>query len=725
MKTSNRSPRHPRRTEITLMLAKEMLHPASIESWLKPRQIRQVIFQCFLISLLVSLLSPLLTARAVWAATDPVPSTYYQDLVELFNRKSMTVQKPSALLVEGGYWQGEKVIFRDVTYGTEVWKLTNDPDYSRHHNSINRTPWNCDASRIAFMSSRKVPGEQYDGQPKWYIMDADGSRFRRILPQGISKAADIPPYTQVAAWDKVSPSCMYFGYFDGLYRLDVSAGDLMTLEEALPYPERRKETCTYLSENNKVMVNDHNTYQRDGSFFPNIYMIDLNKPHGAPGRLIQYSTHFNLTGIPGHTVANECCFHDLMFMRTADDSWQMTYEAPGGGEGLMFEIPYDGDRDSIVVSMSNQDAPDVLPYYSHPFWGLDNKVTYYDSDGHNGWGVVLRNNRTRTFLNVVVPYSPGSVGGGHNAWDGYDPSWAFTAPDQGALIWTIIKAKTDGSYSAPFVNTYTKLNGVGSDYSAWPRPAQSPDATKAFFASSMLQTSDDRVDMYIAVSRHPYPPVNVRTLSLSQSQVTLAWNRPQIAREVKGFHVYRSVDSDNNFLEISPAVITEQGYLDNTLSVGHTYYYAVTSEEYSGLESDYLSNILRATVSGSSATWDNYRTEGLQGWDATPPGPIANLSVSQLSAGVYQLTWQGPPDKDVRYYNIYYSVTGPPALTQQRLVASPGSTSTKFIDWQANPAYAPFYGVTAVDRAGNESLPKYFPSGDSDTISPAPIRDLH
>lgn len=723
MKTSNRIPRHPSRTEITLMLAKAMPHPANSESWPKPRQIWQTIFRCFLVSLLASLLSLPLTTGAIWAATDPVPSIYYQNLVELFSRKSMSVQKPSALLVEAGYWQSEMVIFRDATYGTEIWRLTNDPDYSRHNDSINRTPWNCDGSRLAFMSSRYVPGEQYDGQPKWYIMDPDGSRFRRLLPHGVSKASDIPPYTTIAPWDRVNPSNIYFGYYDGLYKVDVSNGDLMTLEEALPQTGRRKEICTYLSEHNRVMVNEHNTYQRDGSFFPNVYMIDLNKAHGAPGRLIQYSMHFSIQGVQGHSISNECCFHDLMFMRTADDSWQLTYEAPEGGEALMFEIPYDGDPDSIRIAMTGYDS--ALPYYSHPFWGPDGvRVIYFGetAKGAENHGLQLRNQRTQTPIATLI--AGAKAGGGHNAWDGYDPNWVFAAPSVGEWDGTIIKAKTDGSSAAPFVKPYSRINGGSYDYSSLPRPAQSPDATKVFFASSMFQTADTKVDCYIGVVRHPYPPANVRVSSLSQNQVVLAWDRPQISREIKGFRVYRSTDSDSHFLEISPSSITEQGYADNTVSVGHAYYYAVTSEEHSGMESDYLSNVPRANISSSSTNWDNYRAEGFRGWDTAPPGPITSLSVSQLSAGVYQLTWQGSVDNDVRYYNIYYSVAGPPACTQQRLIASLRSIATKFIDWQANPGYAPFYGVTAVDRAGNESLPRHFPSGDSDTTPPAPTRDL-
>jgi hypothetical protein len=720
MKACSLNPYQPSKTGIGPVRATEIAHPSNPESWFKPRQVWQVIVRCLLISFLVSLPSLLATTRAVWAATDPVPSTYYQNLVELFNRKSMSVQKPSALLVEGGYWQSERVIFRDVTYGSEVWRLTNDPDYSIHHDSVNRTPWNCDGSLISFMSPRYVPGLPYTHWFRWYIMDGNGGRFRVISPNGVSKATDIPDYAGMTAWDRFNPSYIYFGYFDGLYKMDVSNADLMTLEESLPYPDRRKEIVTYLSEDNRVMVNDHNTYQRDGTFYPNIYMIDLNKPHGASGRVISYNLHFNLTGITGHDVANECCFHDMMFMRTRGNTFQVNYETPDMGEYVTFEIPYSGNRDSVKIAFTANDP--VWPYYSHPFWRYDGKYVVYGGQSQKGvedWGMHLRNQETQTPIRALSPWH--AVSGNHTAWDGYDSTWVFSSVYNWDWGNTIIKMKTDGTDSGPFVNTYTNLNGP---YLTLSRAAQSPDATKAFFTSSMLQASDTNADIYIAVARRPYPPVNVRVSSLSQSQVLLAWNRPRIAREIEGFHVYRSVDSDNHFLEISSGLLTEQGYVDNTLSAGHTYYYAVSSEEHSGIESDYLSNVVRVSISSSSATWDNYSAEGLKGWDATPPASVTALSVSQLSAGVYQLTWQGPPDKDVRYYNIYYSVAGPPACTQQRLIASPGGTSTKFIDWQANPAYAPFYGVTAVDRAGNESLPRYFPSGDSDTVPPGPVRDL-
>ena len=696
---------------------------------MKIRSTELAALQCFLISILMFLTWPPADARAESAATDPVPTTYYQNLVELFNRKSMSVTKPSDLLIDNQVWQSERVIFRDATYGTEVWKLSNDPDYSRHNNGINKTPWNSDGSIIAFESTRRSPGESYDGQPKWYVMDGAGNSFRRLFPYGVGNATDIPRYTKIAAWDRLNPSYMYFGYFDGLYKLELApgtTGDLMTLEEPVPETVRRKEIDSYLSENNRVMLIDRNTYVRDGSFYPNVYMIDLKKAHGAPGRLIQYNLHFNLTGVTGHSVANECCFHEdgTTFMRTPNDSWQVTYEGTSGGETLMFEIPYNGNPDSIRIAMTDYDP--VTPYYSHPFWGPDGvRVIFYGQPqrGNENWGVQLRNQRTQTPIATLTP--TGKALGGHNAWDGYDPDWIISSPSSGDWTWTIVKAKTDGTFSAPIVNTYTKTNGINtSDYSSYPRPAQSPDNTKAFYASSMLKTSDDKVDMYVAVSRHPSPPVNVRISSASSSQVSLVWDRPPLSREIMGFHVYRSDDVDNRYVEVSPGLVTANQYVDGTISSGHTYYYAVTSEEHSELESDYLSNVLRVIVSGSTATWSNYIAEGLKGWDATAPSQVTGLAVSQLSAGVFQLTWQAPVDKDVRYFNIYYSIAGAPSATQDRLIASPDPARGKFIDWQANPANAPFYGVTAVDRAGNESLPVYFPSGTSDTIPPRPIRDL-
>jgi hypothetical protein len=674
-------------------------------------------FRCLLISLLLLLSA----TTGILAATDPIPSVYYQDLVELFNRKSMAVQKPSALLVEDDYWQSEKVIFRDVGYGTEIWKLTNDPDYSRHNNSVNRTPWNCDGSIISIMSARYVPGLPYEGWFHYFITNAAGESLRVLDLYGSSSTRAVLDNGQITAWDRLNPGLMYFGYYDGLYKVDVRNHDLMTLEEALPNTSVRKEIISYVSENNVVLVNDHNV--GDPSYFPKIYMIDLKKAHDTAGRLRYYDMHFNLTGITGHDVYNEFRYHDLMFMRTPNDTWQINYAAADQGERVTFQIPVDGQVDNISIAFTAYDP--VLPYYSHPFWKYDGRYVAYFGEsrtGANDWGLQLRDQITQTPIRTLTPFL--KAGGGHVAWDGYDPNWVFAAPGVWEWAGTLIKARTDGTYSAPFANACVRVNGGASDYSSLPRPAQSPDATKCFFTSSMLQRVDTKTDAYVAVARRPYPPVNVMVSSLSLNQVALAWNRPQIAREINGFHVYRSVDSDNQFVEISPSLITEQGYVDNSVLREHTYYYAVTSEEYSGLESDYLSNMLRVNVSSSSATWENYRAEGKKGWDTTKPGSVTNLAVSQISPGIYQLTWQRPADKDIRYYNIYYSIAGLPACTQQRLIASPGSAATKFIDWQASRDYAPFYAMTVVDRAGNESLPTYSPSGEADTTPPGTTMDL-
>jgi|GEM_PF-3149889 len=654
------------------------------------------------------------------AATDPIPSTYYQDLVELFNRKSMNVQKPSELLVEAGYWQSEKVIFRDVEYSSEVWRLTNDPDYTRHHNTVNRTPWNRDGSLLSLFSSRYVPGYEHTGWFRFFIMDADGNRFRLMEPHGVAKATLIPDYAAITAWDRENPSVMYFAYFDGLYSVDVSASDLMTLVEPLPFSDRRKVIMSYLSEDNVVLVNEKSS----SSYYFNIYMIDLKKSPGESGRLIYYNTDFNITGVEGHSVDNEWHYHDLMFMRKPVNSFSINFGPSGDvGEYVTFEIPYDGNSDNISVAFTKYD--DVRPYYSHPFWAADGRHVAYFGESRvdaNDWGLQLRDHLTQTPIATLTPFL--KAGGGHTAWDGYDPDWVFAAATSWDWSGTIIKAKTDGSYSAPFVRTYTRKNGGSSDYSSFARPAQSPDGTKVLFTSSMLQNTDTKTDVYIAVARRPYPPKNLRATSVSQSGVSIAWDDPDVSREVKGYHVYRSVDSDNNFWEVSPGLITARQYLDTGVATGHSYYYAVTCEEHSGLESDYLSNVIRADVSGGSGNWQNYRAEGLSGWDTTPPGRVGKLQVSQLASGVYELTWESPPDMDIRYYNIYYSVAGNPARDQRRLIASPGGLSTRFVDWQANTSYSPFYGVTAVDRAGNESPATYYPPTESDNTPPATVTDL-
>ena len=118
-----------------------------------------------------------------------------------------------------------------------------------------------------------------------------------------------------------------------------------------------------------------------------------------------------------------------------------------------------------------------------------------------------------------------------------------------------------------------------------PAPTFSPDFTKVVFFSSML-TGDapDRKwgDVYIAVARYPDPPPNLR-----REGDALVWEKPQRHAEIRGFRLYRSDESGQNYERLGEPLLTGARYPLPTEPDGH---YVLTSVEYSGLESRRFSN---------------------------------------------------------------------------------------------------------------------------------------
>ena len=118
-----------------------------------------------------------------------------------------------------------------------------------------------------------------------------------------------------------------------------------------------------------------------------------------------------------------------------------------------------------------------------------------------------------------------------------------------------------------------------------PAPTFSPDFTKVVFFSAML-TGDhpDQMwgDVYLAVSRYPQPPVNLR-----KEGDALVWEKPRRHAEIQGFRLYRSADSGRDYERVGERLLTGTRYRLPPDADGH---YVLTSVEYSGLESRAFSN---------------------------------------------------------------------------------------------------------------------------------------
>jgi fibronectin type 3 domain-containing protein len=78
-----------------------------------------------------------------------------------------------------------------------------------------------------------------------------------------------------------------------------------------------------------------------------------------------------------------------------------------------------------------------------------------------------------------------------------------------------------------------------------------------------------------------------------QHSVTLSWTAS--TSTVSGYNIYRGTVSGGPYTQVNTALEPALNYVDNTVQSGQTYYYVVTSVDYSGTESGF-SNQATASV---------------------------------------------------------------------------------------------------------------------------------
>jgi fibronectin type 3 domain-containing protein len=110
--------------------------------------------------------------------------------------------------------------------------------------------------------------------------------------------------------------------------------------------------------------------------------------------------------------------------------------------------------------------------------------------------------------------------------------------------------------------------------------------------------------------------------------------------------------------------------------------------------------------------------EGMLLLDRTVPHAPTNLTAHTLRPNAIKLMWSPVQATDIDHFNVYCSANADFACEQVSLVGSP--SETEFVDWglKLNTGY--WYKVTAVDRAGNESVPTT--AVQADTVAFEPVR---
>jgi fibronectin type 3 domain-containing protein len=205
----------------------------------------------------------------------------------------------------------------------------------------------------------------------------------------------------------------------------------------------------------------------------------------------------------------------------------------------------------------------------------------------------------------------------------------------------------------------------------------------------------------------PAAPENFVVSNESDEEVTLTWNVGS-ETDLGGYNLYRA---PNSFTDLSSAqrlntdLITRDGYIDDGLSNGETYYYRLTAVDQAGNESEASAEVV-------AEPRDN----------VAPDAPTALTVEAGDNSGL--LEWTAANASDVDGYYVYRSTSSfnDPMLATRVNAEVIGSTAYQLTGLTNGQPYA--LRVTAVDGSGNESdLSQEITFTPEDTTPPVQIAE--
>lgn len=651
-------------------------------------------------------------------------------------------------------WQPESLMYLDLLTGHEVWKMSNTKDLDNYyHDDIGWPQWSANGKWIAFGSTRTTNAFTKTDSTSariWMIQHTDGSHLMPVIGGSSRRQNSLHPYFH---WSPQIPDVYYDTGDTGnglalkgydIYKNTVSDSGvtmsfLFTTNQGGGNTKNKKLLKTISGDGLKILLRDASvssgsnflypcTVEPPGSVGCNTYAgysIDRGQGTGYDNMPASYTREHS----GGLFLSGNASMGYYVYLLPSGTSawWRMPLTGSASDGGPFYTAP--GTSGEVVIE-TTKDAT-CPPWTGHTYWShvtpdwWGTHVVFSDTEdcnvAPNGQPGVAHINAvthtydTRSFLN--------DYGVQHNDWHGftdytvssYEP---YNTPNDG-LGRRITSQRYNDTTKTDITTvnlTHTYFNG-GSSYNGWPRPAESPDGTKVMWTSEFLNATADHQDIFWSVVRYPKPPIGITAVK-NGSNVRLSWTRPSYttrgwpnettdspptSKEIKGYHVWISNDGNTGWKELTTNAVTTEFY-DIIQGNNTTQYYAVTSEEYSRLESRTLSAIRQVTLDANgNLTTSQSAIEGKTGfWTTKPLAP--NPSTFAIAAGgPYRLTWLEPNGSKIRYYNIYYSSSSASVPTdQQHRIASVPVGTTTYLDWLADTSKPGYYKITSVDRQGNE-----------------------
>ncbi|MDZ7723281.1 MAG: T9SS type A sorting domain-containing protein [candidate division KSB1 bacterium] len=169
------------------------------------------------------------------------------------------------------------------------------------------------------------------------------------------------------------------------------------------------------------------------------------------------------------------------------------------------------------------------------------------------------------------------------------------------------------------------------------------------------------------------PPTNFMISALQEHSLHLDWYHYPFP-ELAGYHIYRSMGSDDHFTRITDDLVPESEYTDSCLIAGKSYYYRIIVLDSMGHESNYIQTLGKPWATSLAPQ----KPAGLDGRDDN---------------AVVLLNWNANSESDILGYYISRSEqSGGPYTSLDTLVSH-----TNFIDTKSEIEKTYYYVIQAVD----------------------------
>lgn len=477
--------------------------------------------------------------------------------------------KPYDMLGGDGRWQTERVIFTDLVTGATVYRLTNDPFADEL--SYFKGNFTADGSTVIF---RRRPGMWESSTPTHgpMAMRSDGTGLRAVF-------RDFGLVRRLNASFTDPGLCFGTGDETTLAAFDVRRGKLDHVIAKLagqPWHLKVSLDGRYVMGRGKLSTGVNGLW---------IYSVDGSERYEIA---VPESIHDSYQFVPGQKK--------IMY-------W---YEGKFYDEGFV-QRDFDGGRLAKIG---------VRFDWNHGDCGFDRGahcegyITRTDGSTWQPMEWLCKADPKAEYYDDPADYN------GYLTWRPKDELWAYAtrilARPYLSELQLMALEPVPGDVAQRCRVCYTNLHrGAALD-----NPEASPDGTKVLFNSTMLGSCS----IYMVVAKWPEPPTNV-TARRGDVGVVLSWQPARHHAETRGYRVYRADNSGAVPAELTPEPVEATTFTDPDAPAGRPWFYLVTAQEWSGLESRPSAEIAVLPLNGPALDTVTYveaetGTHGPEVWKA-------------------------------------------------------------------------------------------------------------